>query len=573
MEYFQSIFKHQRRMVAGVVLAFVLALGCSTHNTENMSEPAGAKEKAVGSEADAGTLTAPAVTGVRVVPEADKLTVWVQGTAPMTYTSIKQAFPFGIAVYLPDTTLKAGLVPEPVNDSDISGISLGYADQAETTAKVEIFLNNDLPYTVREEQDALGIVIEKQMPRAEINSPGPASDQAMTASETLEKPVAHDLQEMLPVKTSEGPAELTYLTFDTMPTGQSDIRVSTSHPVKYEARQAGPDHIHLVLFNTRIPKIHQRPLLTRYFNSAVVEVQPKVVSGADAYLDIKIREQVPYQLVQTRDGIHMAFEPSSVSPPEFDKAKVALPGTRAAAAMADGSPAVMPDHTLTAAAARTSPEEALLGKPPVYTGEKIKLDFYDTDIKNVFRILRSVSGLNFAIDDDVQGKVTLSLEEPVPWDQVMDLVLKMNGLGKKMEGNVVRIATLKTMADEEKAIQNAIAARKKSLEQKESLAPLVTEYIPINYSDATKDIQPHVQQIFDQGPGTALRGHPDKHADYHRYPVQNRPGPGPDLPPGQGDPPDHDRSPGGGGHQGIFTEPGASVQCDQFRHGNCRIRG
>jgi type IV pilus assembly protein PilQ len=140
--------------------------------------------------------------------------------------------------------------------------------------------------------------------------------------------------------------------------------------------------------------------------------------------------------------------------------------------------------------------------PPEYSGEKIKLDFYDTDIKNVFRILRSVSGLNFAVDKDVQGKVTMTLEKPVPWDQVLDLVLKMNGLGKKMEGDVVRIATVQTLRQEEKDEQDAIAAKKKALEQKKSLEPLVTEYIPINYADAQTDIQPHITSLLTPERGT-----------------------------------------------------------------------
>jgi type IV pilus assembly protein PilQ len=95
----------------------------------------------------------------------------------------------------------------------------------------------------------------------------------------------------------------------------------------------------------------------------------------------------------------------------------------------------------------------------------------------------------------VQGKVTLSLQDPVPWDQILDLVLKMNGLGKKMEGNVIRIATTATLAREENERQEAIAARQKSEAQKKALEPLVTEYIPINYSDAKADIEPHVSQI------------------------------------------------------------------------------
>ncbi|MEX1313946.1 MAG: type IV pilus secretin PilQ, partial [Desulfotignum sp.] len=139
---------------------------------------------------------------------------------------------------------------------------------------------------------------------------------------------------------------------------------------------------------------------------------------------------------------------------------------------------------------------------PKYFGEKIKLDFYDTDIKNVFRILRSVSGLNFAVDKDVQGKVTMTLEKPVPWDQVLDLVLKMNGLGKKMEGDVVRIATIQTLKQEEKNEQETIAARKKAREQKKSLEPLVTEYIPISYSNAKADIEQQIINLLTPDRGT-----------------------------------------------------------------------
>ena len=131
----------------------------------------------------------------------------------------------------------------------------------------------------------------------------------------------------------------------------------------------------------------------------------------------------------------------------------------------------------------------------VYTGEKIALDFFETDIKNVFRILREISGKNFAIDKNVTGNVTMTLEKPVPWDQVLDLVLKMNGLGKSYEGDIIRIATLAKLTEEEKARQARITAQQKSKQVEEALEPLVTEYISINYSNARSDILPHVQKL------------------------------------------------------------------------------
>jgi len=138
---------------------------------------------------------------------------------------------------------------------------------------------------------------------------------------------------------------------------------------------------------------------------------------------------------------------------------------------------------------------------PIYTGEKIALDFYETDIKNVFRILREISGKNFAINKNVTGSVTLTLEKPVPWDQVLDLVLKMNRLGMTYEGDIVRIAPLSTLTAEAKARQAKFAAERKARQQVKDLEPLVTEYIPVNYSDARAEILPHIKPVLTKNRG------------------------------------------------------------------------
>ena len=147
-------------------------------------------------------------------------------------------------------------------------------------------------------------------------------------------------------------------------------------------------------------------------------------------------------------------------------------------------------------------EDVYRPKKKQYTGEKIALDFYETDIKNVLRILRDVSGKNFAVDDDVTGKVTLTLVKPVPWDQVLDLILKMNNLGKTYEGDVVRIVTLATLQLEEEQRAEALKARQDRKKQEQALEPLITEYIPISYADATKDIKPRLDEIKTPDRGT-----------------------------------------------------------------------
>ncbi|MCU0615346.1 MAG: type IV pilus secretin PilQ, partial [Desulfobacterales bacterium] len=130
-----------------------------------------------------------------------------------------------------------------------------------------------------------------------------------------------------------------------------------------------------------------------------------------------------------------------------------------------------------------------------YTGEKIALDFFETDIRNVFRILREVSGKNFAIDGDVTGTVTLTLEQPVPWDQVLDLIMRMNQLGKVEEDDVIRIARMATITKEQQEQQIQIAAKVRLEEEEKAAEPLITEYFPINYSDANVDILPKLQLL------------------------------------------------------------------------------
>ena len=74
-----------------------------------------------------------------------------------------------------------------------------------------------------------------------------------------------------------------------------------------------------------------------------------------------------------------------------------------------------------------------------YTGKPVSLDLMDADLRNVLRLLSDLTGTNIVIEPDVTGKVTLKVEQ-VPWDQVLDMVLSMNDLGKEQVGNVIRIA-------------------------------------------------------------------------------------------------------------------------------------
>lgn len=114
---------------------------------------------------------------------------------------------------------------------------------------------------------------------------------------------------------------------------------------------------------------------------------------------------------------------------------------------------------------------------PQYTGKRISLNLKDVDLKDFFRLIHEVSGLNIIVDPDVSGTVTIVLDD-VPWDQALALVLNNNGLGDRLEGNVLRIARMSTLTREEEE------AKKLSVAKEES-APLVTVFRRLNYAKAS----------------------------------------------------------------------------------------
>ena len=88
-------------------------------------------------------------------------------------------------------------------------------------------------------------------------------------------------------------------------------------------------------------------------------------------------------------------------------------------------------------------------EPPRFTGNPISLDFQGADLRAVLRSFAEISGLNIVIDPNVQGTVDVALRD-VPWDQALDIILRANKLGYSVDGTIVRIAPMTTLATEEK---------------------------------------------------------------------------------------------------------------------------
>ncbi|MGC2184311.1 MAG: AMIN domain-containing protein, partial [Terriglobales bacterium] len=126
---------------------------------------------------------------------------------------------------------------------------------------------------------------------------------------------------------------------------------------------------------------------------------------------------------------------------------------------------------------------------PKYTGEPISVNLKDVDLKDFFRLIHEISGLNVVLDPNVKGTLTIVLDD-VPWDQALDIVLKNNDLSRQLEGNVLRIATVDTMRKEAESRRAQIEAEALAVDK-----VTVTRFLSYAHS---KDVVPTVKNFLTQ---------------------------------------------------------------------------
>jgi type IV pilus assembly protein PilQ len=126
---------------------------------------------------------------------------------------------------------------------------------------------------------------------------------------------------------------------------------------------------------------------------------------------------------------------------------------------------------------------------PKYTGEPISVNLKDVDLKDFFRLIHEISGLNVVLDPNVKGTLTIVLDD-VPWDQALDIVLKNNDLSRQLEGNVLRIATVETMRKEAESRRAQIEAEALAVDK-----VTVTRFLSYAHS---KDVVPTVKNFLTQ---------------------------------------------------------------------------
>jgi type IV pilus assembly protein PilQ len=173
--------------------------------------------------------------------------------------------------------------------------------------------------------------------------------------------------------------------------------------------------LQLKLFGTQVPQYRKRPLITTRFESAVDRITPVQTNqmGDDAVVVFELRESVPFEIEQEENFIFVRFAASTVPPKPLEATAVpewkkSLEGetaeaTEVASTPASSDTAGQPQEGATpgedpggesvkwGSASNVlgmdereivkRVDESILSPKKIYTGEKIALNFYDTDIK------------------------------------------------------------------------------------------------------------------------------------------------------------------------------------------------
>lgn len=276
---------------------------------------------------------------------------------------------------------------------------------------------------------------------------------------------------------------------------RSRVRISGARSLRYTVSPVNADkQVVVEISNATIPKKLRRALDTSEFPSAVKMISAYPVKGKETTVRVvvKLRESVTPKVEEDATHLFVDFAVPEAIAARMGKNPAGDQG--AGDAEAQGGATTISANGQVNSGSSSAPNDGMAGLVGVtyeesaggskYSGRRISIDVREADLHNVFRMISNVSKLNIVAGDNVTGKVTVKLEN-VPWDQALAVILQSKGLGAVRFGNIIRIAPLSVLKDEQEAKLSAI----KSAHNLEKLETLI---LPLNYSIAA-DIKGQIE--------------------------------------------------------------------------------
>jgi type IV pilus secretin PilQ/predicted competence protein len=426
------------------IFLLVFALGCSSKKDIITEQPPPITSEEIG--ADNATVSQPGlqegmkikINDIRLSESRDGSDVIINATKKPNYTHFKLSRPDRIILDIPDIANDEPIKEFSPESGMVSTIRTSLMSDKELNyLRVEIVLKSLVTYTVQSNDSTIVVNIKKSQLK---QNEGTDQKSASTANALL-----LDAQ-----NANVGDGNLIKLQL------QNSIPRFTSYKLLNPARLV------VELDNAR-NKIMSGVVNINENNLKKIRIGQRDTTLKIVF-DIKGNSVPEYEIRQSHPFLIVALGPDAI---EAGKKSAALPATDTAEQAADS-----PGTEKTAPDAKTP----AIGEP-MYTGEKISLDFKDADLKNVLRLLGDIGGINMTIGDKVAGKVTLKLEN-IPCDEALDIVLINNGLDKTVTPQYTRI----DLVEQIKKFNDDRSQAKRSHEQAEDT---IIKTFPISYAQAS----------------------------------------------------------------------------------------
>ena len=472
----------KRKVFLSIVLFFAVGLAACSPKASQVKDTS-TKEQ------NAGIAR---VTKIDVKDLGDKTQMIVEGDKVLSYTSFKLSDPLRLVVDFPDTTLGAYKERIVINQGAVTDIVPTEIGEPKRMARLEITLSQLVDSSVRQEGQRLIIDIEKPTTTAEA----PKVTEVPLVKEESAQP-----QPSVPV-AAEAPVGKPASVLTKIDVKREDaatkIIISGNGEIDAKAFMVSGNRLVIDVPNT-VSKIKPQVLNVRNHLLKQVRVgqhekKVRIVLDLTTALSYSTSKENS-RLVVIVSKETLAAKEAPAEKKEEKAAEVKEPEKAAPEAAVPAPPKedviIAAEKPVEKPAAEEKPQpapqkrvvqqrEVFAYKDVVsskkFTGKRISLDFQDADIRNVLRLIADVSGYNLAAGDDVKGKITIKLLN-VPWDQALDLILKMNNFGYLREGNIIRVATLKNIEDQ-------LTAEAKAKEAEQKSGDLITKIIYVNYGSA-----------------------------------------------------------------------------------------
>jgi type IV pilus assembly protein PilQ len=260
--------------------------------------------------------------------------------------------------------------------------------------------------------------------------------------------------------------------------GKSVLWIALSGPAELLGVEQSGDVVQFGVKNAQISRALRRSIDASAFPSSVRLVTPYPVQSGkrqDVRFAVELKGPVTHSLQKKAGGVEFVVDNGPFAEPEpAPVSRLQVPVATPPAASQKPLAADFQAGVPSAPQAMPLPSSSLPERNK-YSGQKISLVFDDAEIRRILQLIAEVSDLNIIVSDDVKGTISLRLID-VPWDQALDLIMEIKGLGMVREGNVVRILP-------KDQIRAAAEARLTAARTQEKLEDLVTEAISVSYTN------------------------------------------------------------------------------------------